>query len=73
MIHAAIFATTDPAERATLIVTGAPDQIALNTPPGGCWRKLPAGVDPATVVLSLLDAAHEAATVSSSAKANGPA
>ena len=43
MIHAAIFVTTDPAERATLIVTGSREQIALNAPPGGCWRELPPG------------------------------
>jgi hypothetical protein len=43
MILAAIFKTTDPAERSTLIVSGSRDHIALNVPPGGCWRELPAG------------------------------
>ena len=43
MIHAAVFKTIDPAERATLVVTGSPEQIARNTPKGGCWRQLPVG------------------------------
>jgi hypothetical protein len=43
MIHAAIFQTTDPAARATLLVSGDPANIARNTPPGGCWRPVPAG------------------------------
>ena len=43
MIHAAVFRSADPAERATLIVTGSREQVALNTPHGGCWRELPPG------------------------------
>jgi len=43
MIHAAIFATTDPAARASLLVSGGRDDVERNTPPGGCWRLVPAG------------------------------
>lgn len=43
MIHAAIFKTRDPAARATLLISGARADIVRNTPPGGCWRLVPAG------------------------------
>ena len=43
IIHAAIFHSTDPDERTTLLVTGSRGHIALNTPLGGCWRELPPG------------------------------
>jgi hypothetical protein len=43
MIHAAIFASTDPAARASLLISGGRADIELNTPPGGCWRVVPAG------------------------------
>ena len=43
MIHAAIFATTDPACRSRLVISGSARLVALNTPPGGCWRLVPVG------------------------------
>ncbi|MHB8285343.1 MAG: hypothetical protein ACYDD1_11770 [Caulobacteraceae bacterium] len=43
MIHAAIFGTADSAARASLLITGSPADVARNTPPGGCWRLVPAG------------------------------
>ena len=43
MIHAAIFKTTDPACRTSLVISGSASLIALNTPAGGCWRPVPPG------------------------------
>ncbi len=53
MIHAAVFPSTDPAARSTLLVAGSPQSIALNTPPGGCWREVPAGCTSAADVPAL--------------------
>jgi hypothetical protein len=43
-LHAAIFTSTDPAARTTLLVAGTLADVQANTPRGGCWRQLPAGV-----------------------------
>ena len=43
-IHAAIFDSTDTAARARLTVKGTTINVALNVPPGGCWREVPVGV-----------------------------
>jgi hypothetical protein len=48
--HAAIFPSTDPAARSTLLVGGSLATIAANTPKGGCWRLVPAGVHRAAEV-----------------------
>lgn len=53
MIHAAVFPSTDPAARTRLLITGSPDAIALNTPPGGCWRAVPVGCGSAADVPAL--------------------
>lgn len=62
MIHAAVFTSLDPAARSTLLVTGTPEVIALNVPPGGCWRRVPAGCASAAELPALgeLDAAPAA-------------
>ena len=60
MIHAAVFPSTDPAARTTLLITGTPDAIALNTPPGGCWRTVPAGCSSAADVPPLEELDGEA-------------
>jgi hypothetical protein len=43
MIHAAIFKTTDPAARTSLLVTASRENVERNTPPAGCWRPVPSG------------------------------
>jgi hypothetical protein len=43
-LHAAIFASTDPGARTTLLVGGIVADIQANVPPGGCWRRVPACV-----------------------------
>jgi hypothetical protein len=53
MIHAAIFKTTDPAARASLLVTASRENVELNTPPGGCWRRVPTGCTSAEDVPAL--------------------
>ncbi len=48
--HAAIFTSTDPAARTTLLVAGTAADVQANTPKGGCWRQVPAGVHRASAV-----------------------
>ena len=43
MIHAAIFPSRDPAARAIKLIAGGRADVERNTPPGGCWRGVPAG------------------------------
>jgi len=49
-LHAAIFTSTDPAARTTLLVAGTLADVQANTPKGGCWREVPAGVHRASLV-----------------------
>jgi hypothetical protein len=53
VIHAAIFQTTDPAARTSLLVTASRDNVERNTPPGGCWRPVPPGCTSAEDVPAL--------------------
>jgi hypothetical protein len=41
LIHAAIFATADPAARCELTVKGTLDSVLANVPAGGTWRPGP--------------------------------
>ena len=43
-LHAAIFASTDPAARAVALMGGTLADIQANVPKGGCWRRVPFGV-----------------------------
>jgi hypothetical protein len=52
-LHAAIFTSTDPTARTTLLVAGTLADVQANTPPGGCWRQVPAGVHRAADVPTL--------------------
>jgi hypothetical protein len=52
-IHAAIFTSTDPAARTTLLVAGTLADVQASVPPGGCWRRVPAGVHRASLVPTL--------------------
>jgi len=52
-LHAAIFTSIDPAARTTLLVAGTLADIQANTPKGGCWRQVPAGVHRASAVPAL--------------------
>jgi hypothetical protein len=52
-LHAAIFTSTDPAARTTLLVAGTLADVQANTPAGGCWRQVPAGVHRAADVPAL--------------------
>jgi hypothetical protein len=49
-LHAAIFTSTDPAARTTLLVAGTLADVQANTPNGGCWRQVPGGVHRASAV-----------------------
>jgi len=49
-VHAAIFTSTDPAARTTLLVAGTLANVQASVPPGGCWRQVPAGVHRASAV-----------------------
>jgi len=51
--HAAIFTSTDPEARTSLLVSGTLADIQANTPKGGCWRQVPAGVHRAAAVPAL--------------------
>ncbi len=52
-VHAAIFTSTEPTARTTLLVAGTLADVQANTPKGGCWRQVPAGVHRASAVPAL--------------------
>jgi hypothetical protein len=49
-VHAAIFTSPDPTARTSLLIVGTLADVQANTPPGGCWRQVPAGVHRASAV-----------------------
>jgi hypothetical protein len=49
-LHAAIFTSTEPTARTTRLLAGTLADVQANTPKGGCWRQVPAGVHRASAV-----------------------
>jgi hypothetical protein len=52
-LHAAIFTSTDPTARTSLLVAGTLADVQANTPAAGCWRQVPASVHRAADVPAL--------------------